>query len=139
MADETTRLRGTTAPRPCVVGTTAPPTAVLALDQGTTSSRAIVFGHDGTILGSAQEPFPQHYPEPGWVEHDPEDIWGTQLRCARAALNQAGLEPGNLAAIGVANLAQKLSSDSVIVGYFTFTRARLSGSCTLVTIPTTTP
>lgn len=78
-------------------------TAVLALDQGTTSSRAIVFGRDGTILATAQEPFPQHYPEPGWVEHNPEDIWDTQLRSARAALAQAGLRAGDLAAIGIAN------------------------------------
>jgi glycerol kinase len=86
-----------------VLDTAVPSTAVLALDQGTTSSRAIIFGRDGAILGSAQEPFPQHYPEPGWVEHDPEDIWDTQLRCARAALSQAGLTPGNLAAVGVTN------------------------------------
>ena len=93
MADRTTAVLDTAALR----------TAVLALDQGTTSSRAIVFGHDGAILGSAQEPFPQHYPEPGWVEHDPEDIWYTQLRCAQAALAEAGLGPQNLAAIGVTN------------------------------------
>ncbi len=75
----------------------------MALDQGTTSSRAIVFGHDGTILGAAQEAFPQHYPEPGWVEHDPEDIWGTQLRSCRAALERAGIGAADLAAIGIAN------------------------------------
>jgi len=86
-----------------VLDTSALRTAVMALDQGTTSSRAIVFDHDGAILGSAQEPFPQHYPEPGWVEHDPEDVWSTQLRCARAALGQAGLGPEDLAAVGVTN------------------------------------
>ncbi|MBN1319687.1 MAG: glycerol kinase GlpK [Thermoleophilia bacterium] len=75
----------------------------MALDQGTTSSRAMVFSHDGTILGSAQETFPQHYPEPGWVEHDPEDIWRTQLGCARQALARAALDGGDLAAIGIAN------------------------------------
>ncbi len=75
----------------------------MALDQGTTSSRAIVFGHDGTILGAAQEAFPQHYPEPGWVEHDPEDIWATQLRSCRTALERAGMEARELAAIGIAN------------------------------------
>ncbi|MBN1628970.1 MAG: glycerol kinase GlpK [Thermoleophilia bacterium] len=93
MADRTTAVLDTAALR----------TAVMALDQGTTSSRAMVFGHDGAILGSAQEPFPQHYPEPGWVEHDPEDIWNTQLRCARAALCEAGLGPQDLAALGVTN------------------------------------
>ena len=82
---------------------TGTPTAVMALDQGTTSSRAIVFGHDGAILGTAQEPFLQHFPERGWVEHDPEDIWDTQLRCAQGALSQAGLKAGDLAAIGIAN------------------------------------
>jgi glycerol kinase len=79
------------------------PKAVMALDQGTTSSRAIVFGHDGTVLGSHQETFPQHYPEPGWVEHDPEDIWVTQLRSCRSALEKAEINAGELAAIGIAN------------------------------------
>lgn len=77
--------------------------AVMALDQGTTSSRAIVFGRDGAILGAEQEAFPQHYPEPGWVEHDPEDIWRSQLSCARSALKQADMDAGGLAAIGIAN------------------------------------
>jgi glycerol kinase len=75
----------------------------MALDQGTTSSRAIVFGHDGAVLGSAQEAFPQHYPQPGWVEHDPEDIWRTQLGCARLSLKRAGLQGADLAAVGVTN------------------------------------
>ena len=75
----------------------------MALDQGTTSSRALVFAHDGNILASAQEAIPQHYPKPGWVEQDPEDIWETQLRCARSALQQSGLEAENLAAVGIAN------------------------------------
>ncbi len=78
-------------------------TGIMAIDQGTTSSRAMVFGRDGRVLGSAQEPFSQHYPEPGWVEHDPEDIWATQLRCCRLALAQSGLEAGELAALGIAN------------------------------------
>lgn len=75
----------------------------MALDQGTTTSRAIVFGRAGQILGAAQQAFPQHYPEPGWVEHDPEDIWRTQLDCARLALEQAGLSGGDLAAVGITN------------------------------------
>ena len=73
-------------------------TGIMAIDQGTTSSRAIVFAHDGSILGSAQEAFPQHYPQPGWVEHDPEDIWTTQLRCCRLAIERAGLEAAAIAA-----------------------------------------
>ncbi len=79
------------------------PKAVLALDQGTTSSRAVVFAHDGTILGMAQHEFPQHYPQPGWVEHDPEDIWATQLRAGREAIATSGLEAKQLAAVGIAN------------------------------------
>ena len=59
---------------------------VLALDQGTTSSRAIVFDRRGTILSVAQQEFQQIYPKPGWVEHDPEEIWSSQLQVARAAL-----------------------------------------------------
>ena len=75
----------------------------MALDQGTTSSRAIVFSESGEILGSAQEQFAQHYPQPGWVEHDAEEIWQTQLQCARLALERAGLTAGELAALGIAN------------------------------------
>jgi glycerol kinase len=85
------------------VETASEPKAVMALDQGTTSSRAIVFAHDGRILGVAQESFPQHYPQPGWVEHDPEDIWQTQLRSCRTALELAEVNAQDLAAIGIAN------------------------------------
>ena len=84
-------------------GTMRPPKAILALDQGTTSSRAVVFGHDGTILGMAQHEFPQHYPQPGWVEHDPDEIWQSQLKAGREAIALAGLEAGHLAAVGIAN------------------------------------
>jgi glycerol kinase len=76
---------------------------VLALDQGTTSSRAIVFDTDGRIVGSDQYEFRQHYPEPGWVEHDPEEIWDTQLRAARGALAAAQREAREIAAIGITN------------------------------------
>jgi glycerol kinase len=79
------------------------PKALLALDQGTTSSRAIVFDRSGTVLGAAQREFPQHFPQPGWVEHDPEDIWSTQLAAARDALAASGLAAGQLAAVGIAN------------------------------------
>ncbi|HTI50401.1 MAG TPA: FGGY family carbohydrate kinase, partial [Planctomycetaceae bacterium] len=65
------------------------PRSILALDQGTTSSRAIVFGHDGRPLGVAQQEYPQFYPQPGHVEHDPEAIWSSQLDCARQALKAA--------------------------------------------------
>lgn len=76
---------------------------LLALDQGTTSSRAIIFRRDGSAVASAQQEFPQIYPTPGHVEHDPEAIWGTQLQTARTALNTAGLAAGDIAAVGVTN------------------------------------
>jgi len=76
---------------------------VLALDQGTTSSRAIVFGHDGRAVAAAQREFPQIFPGPGHVEHDPEAIWDTQLAVARGALAAARLGPGDVAAIGITN------------------------------------
>jgi glycerol kinase len=78
-------------------------TGIMAIDQGTTSSRAIIFGRDGSVLGSAQEPVPQHYPQPGWVENDPEEIWAGQLACCRSALARSGLDAADLAAIGVTN------------------------------------
>lgn len=77
--------------------------AILALDQGTTSSRAIVFGHDGAVLGAAQHAFTQHFPQPGWVEHDPEDIWRSQMQAVGGALAAARLAPTDVAAIGIAN------------------------------------
>ncbi len=76
---------------------------ILALDQGTTSSRAIIFNHRGEIIAQAQREFPQIYPQPGWVEHDPEAIWSSQLETARAALSQSRLKPERIAAIGVTN------------------------------------
>ena len=76
---------------------------VLALDQGTTSSRAILFDHAGSACATAQLEFTQHYPQPGWVEHDPLDIWQTQLAVAREAMAQAGASASQLAAIGIAN------------------------------------
>src|SRR5690606_23089335 len=76
---------------------------ILALDQGTTSSRAIVFSQSGSILAVAQKEFPQIYPQPGWVEHDPEDIWSSQLAVARAALRKAGMSATDVAGIGITN------------------------------------
>jgi glycerol kinase len=77
--------------------------AVLALDQGTTSSRAIVFGHDGRVMSSAQREFPQVFPRPGEVEHDPEAIWTSQVEVARQALQRAALALSDVAAIGITN------------------------------------
>jgi len=76
---------------------------VLALDQGTTSSRAIVFDHDGAIVSVAQQEFPQMYPAPGLVEHDPEAIWSSQLTVARQAMNKAGASASDIAALGITN------------------------------------
>jgi glycerol kinase len=76
---------------------------ILALDQGTTSTRAIVFDADGRALGSSQKPLTQSYPRPGWVEHDPLEIWSTQLATAREALAQARITPSRVAGIGIAN------------------------------------
>lgn len=76
---------------------------ILSLDQGTTSSRAIVLGRDGRVVACAQQEFPQIYPQPGHVEHNPEAIWDSQLATARSALKIAGLTAGDIAAVGVTN------------------------------------
>ena len=76
---------------------------VLALDQGTTSSRAIVFDRSGKAVATAQQEFPQIFPGPGHVEHDPEAIWATQLQTARDAIGKAGVTAADIAAIGVTN------------------------------------
>jgi glycerol kinase len=76
---------------------------VLALDQGTTSSRAILFGRDGRAVAMAQEEYPQLYPQPGHVEHDPEALWSSQLAVARTALTTAGVGAADVAAIGITN------------------------------------
>jgi glycerol kinase len=76
---------------------------VLALDQGTTSSRAIVFDESGSAVATAQREFQQIFPRPGWVEHDPLEIWDSQLAVAREALDRAGLAASDLAALGITN------------------------------------
>jgi glycerol kinase len=76
---------------------------VLALDQGTTSSRAILFDHQGRPRASAQREFQQHYPRPGWVEHDPEEIWASQSAVAREALRSIGATEADVTAIGITN------------------------------------
>jgi len=76
---------------------------ILAFDQGTTSSRAIVFGHDGAIVAVGQQEFQQIFPQPGWVEHDPAEIWATQIAVATEALGRAQLRHRDIAAIGITN------------------------------------
>ena len=76
---------------------------VMALDSGTTSIRAILFDHDGEVVAAASQEFPQIYPQPGWVEHNPLDIWNTQVTVAKQALSQAGRTGADVAAVGVTN------------------------------------
>jgi glycerol kinase len=76
---------------------------VLAIDQGTTSSRAILFDERMRIAAAAQEEFPQHFPRSGWVEHDPDDIWSSTAGTCRKAIERAGLAPADIAAIGITN------------------------------------
>lgn len=76
---------------------------VLAIDQGTTSSRAILFNHQGTIITLAQKPFQQYFPKPGWVEHDPNEIWYTQSSVIKEAMAKADVTDSHIACIGIAN------------------------------------
>ncbi|HEY7984556.1 MAG TPA: glycerol kinase GlpK [Ktedonobacterales bacterium] len=76
---------------------------ILALDQGTTSSRAILFNHEGRVVRAANQEFPQLYPQPAWVEHDPEAIWSSQLTVAQRVLREAAVGPERIAAIGLTN------------------------------------
>ncbi|MGH7395381.1 MAG: FGGY family carbohydrate kinase, partial [Candidatus Methylomirabilales bacterium] len=76
---------------------------ILALDQGTTSCRAICFDRQGRALTVAQQEFAQHYPRPGWVEHDPQEIWETQLAVAREALRRGAIPAASVAGIGITN------------------------------------
>ncbi len=76
---------------------------ILALDQGTTSSRAIVFDEGGAIRGLDQREFPQHFPKPGWVEHEPNDLWRSQLETAQGALRNANVKAADITAVGITN------------------------------------
>lgn len=76
---------------------------ILALDQGTTSSRALIFDAAGKLCGSGLEEFPQHFPQPGWVEHNAEEIWQSQLASLRTALQKAGLRANEISALGITN------------------------------------
>src|SRR5260370_37310747 len=76
---------------------------ILSLDQGTTSSRAILFDHAGSIVSVAQKEFPQIFPKPGWVEHDPRDICSTQAGVAAEVLTKANASAADVAAIGITN------------------------------------
>lgn len=87
----------------CPEGETFVGRYILSIDQGTTSSRALVIAEDGSIVSVAQKEFTQYFPKSGWVEHDPEEIWNSQLWVARAALRKSKLAAGDVAAIGITN------------------------------------
>ncbi len=76
---------------------------ILAMDQGTTSSRALLFNRQGAVVAMAQREFPQLFPQPGWVEHNPDDIWRSQLRVARAVLKKAQVTPQQVMGLGITN------------------------------------
>lgn len=76
---------------------------IMAIDQGTTSSRAIIFNHDGEIVNSSQREFTQHFPKAGWIEHDPDEIWGTTLAVIADALGRKDINPSQISAIGITN------------------------------------
>ena len=76
---------------------------ILAIDQGTTSSRAMIFDHDGQVVSVAQKEFTQYFPKPGWVEHDPDEIWGTTLGVIADALGKENIKPTQIAGIGITN------------------------------------
>ena len=76
---------------------------IMSLDQGTTSSRCILFDHAGNICATAQKEFRQIFPHPGWVEHDAEEIWNTTLEVSRAAMEKLGVTAADIAAIGITN------------------------------------
>ncbi len=76
---------------------------VAAIDQGTTSTRCIVFDHDGAIVSVAQQEHQQHFPKPGWVEHDAAEIWSKVQQVTKDALADADIEPAELAAVGITN------------------------------------
>ena len=76
---------------------------ILALDQGTSSSRAIIFDHDGTPLAVSQKEFTQYFPRPGWVEHDPEEIWDSESGVMKDVVAKLGIDASEIAAVGITN------------------------------------
>ena len=82
---------------------------VIAMDQGTTSSRCILFDRQGNICSVAQKEFTQYFPRPGWVEHDPEEIWSSQLEVFKQAVAKSGVTAEDIAALGITNKGKLLS------------------------------
>ena len=109
-------------------------TYILAIDQGTTSSRAIIFNHAGKTEGLAQQEFEQIFPQPGWVEHDPLEIWKSQLQVIKGAIQNAGISEENLAAIGITNQREtaviwEKSSGKPICNAIVWQDRRTAGIC----------
>ena len=107
---------------------------ILALDQGTTSSRAMLFDREGRLCGSAQQEFPQHFPQPGWVEHDPADIWESQLAVARQVLHEQTVSAAELCGIGIANQRETTvvwdrTSGQPIANAIVWQDRRTAGAC----------
>ena len=100
---------------------------LLALDQGTTSSRAIVFDDNLLIQASAQKEFQQYYPQSGWVEHDPEEIWNTQYEVACEAIEKAGVPPVQIQSIGITNQRETILLWNRQDGKASTQRHRLAG------------
>jgi glycerol kinase len=110
---------------------------ILALDQGTTSSRAILFDRLGQVFASAQQEYPQHFPQPGWVGHDALDIWNSQLACARQVLRDAGVGAAQVAGIGIANQRETTvvwdrASGEPIAHAIVWQDRRTAGTCDLL-------
>ncbi len=107
---------------------------VLALDQGTTSSRAILFNHEGRAVASANREFPQIYPQPAWVEHNPEDIWSSQIATAQTVMNQQQVTAANIAAIGITNQRETVvvwdkTTGSPVMNAIVWQDRRTAGYC----------
>lgn len=90
------------------LGPMTAPRFIAALDQGTTSSRTVIYDHGGAVVAKAQREFTQHYPRSGWVEHDANEIWSSQLETLEQAMTKAGMAAGDLAAMGIANQRETL-------------------------------
>lgn len=111
---------------------------VLSLDQGTTSSRAILFDHDGLIVAQTQKEFSQIFPKPGWVEHDPEEIWSSQSSVTAEVIAAAGIKPGEITAIGITNqrettLVWERSTGKPVYNAIVWQDRRTSGECSRLT------
>lgn len=107
---------------------------VLALDQGTTSSRSILFNHEGRIVASANREFPQIYPQPAWVEHNPEEIWASQISTAQTIMREHGVTAADIAAIGITNQRETVvvwdkSTGAPVMNAIVWQDRRTAGYC----------